>query len=68
MSIPKTFEDDPYLSARDIKKILNVGRTTAFKLMHEMKYVKFGRTIRVRQSDFEEWLKDKSNGSSESKR
>ena len=49
-----------YYDAKDIMSILGVGKNTAYELLHMFevrgKLFRIGKTIRVRQDLFDEWL------------
>ena len=49
-----------YYDAKDIMSILGIGRNTAYELLHMFeakgKLFKVGKTIRVRQDYFDQWL------------
>jgi hypothetical protein len=62
MAIPQTFLDDPFLTPYDIKGILKVSRGQAYNLMYQMNYLKVGKLLRVRQSDFQRWLEERAKG------
>lgn len=50
-----------YLATKDVMTVLGISRTSAIKIMHEFenqkKLFRHGRLLRIRESDFAEWLK-----------
>ena len=52
---------DRYLSAQEVKEILGVGRTKLYEIMHMFErrgqLYKVGRLLKVRESDFNNWMK-----------
>lgn len=44
----------------DIAKMLNIGRTSAYKLTKEghFKIIRIGNAIRISKKSFDEWLDD----------
>ena len=58
MPAPKT-----YYTAEDIAVILNVGKNTSYEILHSFdargQLFKLGKTLRVRQDYFEQWLREK---------
>lgn len=47
-----------YLSPKDIAEILRVHENTAYKVIHQMPFIKIGTLYRVPVPAFEKWLKD----------
>ena len=51
-----------YYTARDIMGMLDVGKNTAYEILHMFEargqLFHFGRTIRVRTDVFEKWLRE----------
>ena len=51
-----------YYKTSDIMNLLGIGRTAAQAIMHQFemkgKLLKYGNTLRVKITDFEEWEKD----------
>ncbi len=60
-SATETQEERSYTVA-EIRKILKIGRTTSYKLIHTGIFPvrKFGSTIRIPKAPFDEWF-DKRN-------
>ena len=57
MITPKSFLDDPFITAKDIIEITGLKKLTVYqKIRREMKHYRFGRRVVVRHSDFEKWL------------
>ncbi len=55
------YEQKTYLDAADISKILGVGLSSAYDVIHELPYFDSGRggLFRVRREIFEEYLKNR---------
>ena len=67
MTMPQSFRDDPFLSAKNIMEILNKDKKTGLKrqsvynkIRFEMKHYRVARRVFVRQSDFQNWLERQS--------
>lgn len=50
-----------YISAREIQERLGVGKTKSHEILHSFaargRLFKYGRILRVKESDFDEWLR-----------
>ena len=68
MSIPQSFLDDPFLTVKDVMKILDVKKSKAYELMsQEMIHYKDTKHVRVRQSWLQKWIDDHTEGPSDRK-
>ncbi len=49
------------MTIKDIQRICQIGRTTAYSLVAEnrLKAIRINRALRVRQSDLEQYLRDR---------
>lgn len=48
-----------YLSAKEISVVLGVSRARAYEVLAQMPRVKFGANVRVSESAFAQWLKER---------
>jgi len=52
--------DERYLSSKEIQAILRVSRARAYEIIRQMPRVKFGSSVRVAQSAFDQWVKERT--------
>lgn len=46
-----------YLTMDDLIQILGISRTTAYKLVHQIKHCKIGRRILIAEEDLNDFIK-----------
>ncbi len=57
--IPETMQIEKLLKSSDIARLLNISKSFAYLLMQsgELPTVKLGKSVRVRPSDLEQYIK-----------
>ena len=55
---------EPLLKAKDLAEILNLSENTIYQLTYReaIPYVKFGKTVRFRESEILQWIEKNSHG------
>ena len=55
---------EPLLKAKDLAEILNLSENTVYQLTYReaIPYVKFGKTVRFRESEILQWIEKNSHG------
>ena len=51
------WRDKDFLSRKDIANILGISNGAAYKIVHQLPYVRVGKAYRVSTKAFQEWIK-----------
>lgn len=57
------WREKEFLSRKDIAEILSISNDSAFKIIHQMPFVRIGNTYRVSCKAFQQWIKDQERKS-----
>ncbi len=55
---PQEHGDREFLSPAELREILGFGETKIYRICRELPTYRFGKALRVRRRDLEQWLED----------